>query len=306
METIIASMEAKWRWALLTAIAPIAWGSTYLITARLLPPDQPLWGAAIRALPAAVILLIVVRRLPHGHWWWRSLILGTLTVGGFFVLVFLAAQLLPSGLAATIMATSAGVLILLAWPLLGERPGVPAVAGAAMGILGVLTLIGVSTTRVDPWGVLASVGAMSMSSLGFVLTQRWTRAVADGPTPTTMAAWQLSAGATVLVPVALLVEGAPAPLTPASLAGFGYVTVIATALAYAAWFTGLRRLPAGAVGTIGLLNPVTGVVLGAVIAGEVFGATQVVGTVLVLGGVLVAGGVIRRRPSRQVSPRVGA
>ncbi len=296
-------METQWRWVVLTAIAPIAWGSTYLVTARLLPPDQPLWGAAIRALPAALILLLVVRRLPRGHWWWRSLVLGTLTVGGFFVLVFLAAQLLPSGLAATIMATSAAVLILLAWPLLGERPRVPAIAGAALGIIGVIILIGVSPTRVEPLGVIASVGAMLMSSLGFVLTQRWTRGAPDAPTPTTMAAWQLAAGAILLLPVASLVEGAPADITPASLVGFVYVTVVATALAYAAWFTGLRRLPAGAVGTIGLLNPVTGVVLGAAIAGEVFGAPQVVGTVLVLGGVLVAAGVIRRRPPPRLSPR---
>jgi len=298
-------METTWRWVSLTAIAPIAWGSTYLVTAHLLPADQPLWGAAFRALPAAMILLLVVRRLPRGHWWWRSFVLGTLTVGGFFVLVFQAAQLLPSGLAATIMATSAGVLLLLAWPLLGERPSLLTVGGATLGMVGVVVLIGVSPTRVEPLGVLASIGAMLMSSLGFVLTKRWTRTASDAPDPTTMAGWQLAAGAIVLVPAALLAEGLPHPFTPASLAGFGYVTVVATALAYVAWFTGLRHLPAGTVGTIGLLNPVTGVAIGALVAGEVFGGAQAGATILVLGGILLSGRAGRRRPAEVVSPRAG-
>ncbi|HAJ16677.1 MAG TPA: EamA family transporter, partial [Microbacterium sp.] len=43
------------RWLLLTAIAPIAWGSTYFVTRQFLPADAPLWGALFRALPAGLI-----------------------------------------------------------------------------------------------------------------------------------------------------------------------------------------------------------------------------------------------------------
>jgi len=90
-----------------------------------------------------------------------------------------------------------------------------------------------------------------------------------------------------VLPFALLLEGAPPRLDGPALAGFGYVSLVATALAFAAWFTGLRRLPAGSVGLIGLLNPVTGVLLGTLLAREPFGPAQAVGTVLVLGGVLI-------------------
>jgi len=45
------------------------------------------------------------------------------------------------------------------------------------------------------------------------------------------------------------------------------VSLVATALAYLAWFTGLQRLPAATVGLIGLLNPVTGVLLGTLSGG---------------------------------------
>ncbi|WP_205783018.1 hypothetical protein [Microbacterium sp. ABRD28] len=64
-------METKWRWLLLTAVAPISWGATYYVTRHFLPADAPLWGAALRALPAGLILLLLARRLPRGAWWGR-------------------------------------------------------------------------------------------------------------------------------------------------------------------------------------------------------------------------------------------
>lgn len=277
-------MEAKWRWVLVTAIAPVAWGSNYYVTRQLLPPESPLWGSALRALPAGVLLLLLARRRPRGSWWWRSLVLGALNVGAFFILVYVASQLLPSSVASTIMASSALVLMLLAWPLLSERPTALAVLGAVTGVAGVGALLLGPGAPVRGWGVAASIAAMAMSSIGFVLTKRW------APTESTVAvtSWQLIGGGALILPAALVVEGPPPPLDGPALLGFGYVTVVATALAYVAWFAGLRRLPAGAVGAIGLLNPVTGVLLGALAAGEAFGARQAVGTGLVLLGVLVS------------------
>ncbi|WP_066587605.1 DMT family transporter [Cellulomonas timonensis] len=277
-------MEAKWRWVLITAIAPVAWGSNYFVTRQYLPAESPLWGSVLRALPAGILLLLLARRLPRGSWWWRSLVLGTLNVGAFFILIYVASQLLPSNVASTIMASSALVLMLLAWPLLSERPAAPGVIGAVTGVVGVGVLLLGGGAAVRGWGVAASIAAMAMSSLGFVLTKRW------APTESTVAvtSWQLIGGGALIVPAALLVEGPPPSLDAPALLGFGYVTLVATALAYVAWFAGLRRLPAGAVGAIGLLNPVTGVLLGTLAAGEAFGPRQAVGAALVLAGVLIS------------------
>ncbi|WP_418275861.1 EamA family transporter [Isoptericola jiangsuensis] len=290
----MASVEANWKWVALTAVAPIAWGSTYVVTRQLLPPDQPLWGAVLRALPAGLLLLAVARRLPRGDWWWRSLVLGTLNVGAFFVLVYVAATLLPSSVASTVMAASALVLLLLAWPLLGERPTGRGAVGAVVGMVGVVVLVADAGAGVPVAGVLASGAAMLMSSVGFVLTKRW----APAEPMVAVTAWQLTAGGLLLLPVAVMVEGGPPPVDPVAVGGFAYVAVIATALAFLAWFSGLRHLPAGTVGLVGLLNPVTGVLLGTVLADETFGVRQAVGAALVLGGVLLgrrAGA--RRRPA---------
>lgn len=64
----MASMEATFRWVAVTAIAPVVWGTTYFVTHQFLPADYPLYGAAIRALPAGLLLLLVYRKLPHGSW----------------------------------------------------------------------------------------------------------------------------------------------------------------------------------------------------------------------------------------------
>lgn len=291
MEGILASMEARWRTVAITAMAPIAWGANYPVTHHLLPADRPLLGAAARALPAALLLVAVTRTRPQGAWWWRSAVLGTLNVGAFFVLIYVASQRLPSGIAATLMAMSPAALMLLAWPMLGDRPTRRPLLGAVAGVAGVALLVLDGGGGIDPVGVGASVAAILMSSVGFVLGKRW------GPPvpPLTFAAWQLTTGSVLLVPVALLVEGAPpSPDLPMAM-GLLFGTVVATALAYGAWFHGLDRLPAGTVGLIGLLNPVTGAAVGIGVAGESFGSLQVAGALLVLGG--IAAGVARRAPS---------
>lgn len=296
----------------ITALAPIAWGANYPVTHHLLPPDRPLLGAAARALPAALLLLAVTRTRPRGSWWWRSAVLGTLNVGVFFVLIYVASQRLPSGIAATLMAMSPAALMLLAWPMLGDRPTRRPLLGAVAGVVGVALLVLDGGGGVDAVGVGASLAAMLMSSVGFVLGKRWHPPVP----PLTFAAWQLAAGSLMLVPVAVLVEGGPPTPDGPMLLGLLFATLVATALAYGAWFHGLERLPAGTVGLVGLLNPVTGAVLAVGVAGETFGPVQVLGALLVLGG--IAAGVVRpgrtpwsgrfgglrRRPARGTSDTV--
>ncbi|WP_445528802.1 EamA family transporter [Streptomyces cyslabdanicus] len=281
-------METNLRWAALTAIAPVAWGTNYFVTREFLPADRPLFGAALRALPAGLVLLGLCRQRPRGAWWWRSAVLGLLNVSVFFVLVYAASQLLPTSIASTVMAVSPLAMMLIAWALVSERPGVPHLAGAAIGLVGVCLMLLTGAGGVSVPGVLASAAAMLVSSFGYILAKRWS-AGADVLAST---AWQLTAGGLFLLPVAAVVEGpSPALDTPALLA-FGYVALVATAAAFTAWFTGLRHLSAGTVGLIGLLNPVTGVLLGTVAAGEVLTGRQLCGLALVLAGVVLG------RPTR--------
>ncbi len=283
----------------MTALAPVAWGSTYYVIRHFLPEGLPLTGSALRALPAGLLLLAFTRRLPRGEWWWKTAVVSTLTIGGFFVLVYVAGQRLPSSVASTLMAASALVVLVTAHLLLGERAPRRAWGGAAVGLLGVVLLVGSATGRLDPVGVGASVLAMMASSVGFVLTKRWRPPVGA----MTFVAWQLTFGGLLLTPLALAVEGPPPALTGTEVAAFTYLVLVGTALAYVVWFAGLRALPAGTVGLIGLLNPVSGALLGVLLAGERLSPLQVLGTLVVLAG--VAAGLPRRsRPATPTDPEL--
>ncbi|MFB7979153.1 DMT family transporter [Streptomyces vinaceus] len=289
-------MEANLRWSLVTAIAPIAWGANYYVTRQFLPAGHPLYGAALRALPAGLLLLAVCRRPPRGSWWWKSLVLGFLNMSAFFALIYVAAQRLPTSAASTVMASAPLAMMLFAWALIGERPGPRQLTGAALGVAGVSLMLLTGAVPMDAAGVLASVAAMAMSSFGYVLAKRWSAEV-DVLAST---AWQLLGGGVLLLPFAVAVEGPPPALEAPALLGFAYVTVVATALAFAAWFAGLRRLPASTVGLLGLLNPVTGVLLGTAIAGEALTIRQICGLLLTLTGILLGrkGGFLTVRNGR--------
>ena len=282
MEAMVPSVEATRRWIVLTAVPPLAWGANYYVTRSLLPADRPLWGAALRALPAGLVLLGLTRRLPSGVWWWRSAVLALLNTTTFFVLLYVASESLPTSVAASIMAASPLAMLLMAWVLAGQRPQRTHMGGAVVGLAGVVLMIG-GGSAISVKGVAASAAAMLVSSVGYVLSARWR----GGADVLSLTAWQLTAGGLMLLPIAVLAEGGPPALSPSVALGFGYATFVATALACALWFGGLRHLPAGTVGLLGLLNPVMGVMLGALVAGETFGSRQLCGLAMVIGGVVL-------------------
>ncbi|MCE0447613.1 hypothetical protein LT493_36435 [Streptomyces tricolor] len=67
---------------LLTALAPAAWGTTYVVTTELLPPGHPMSAGLLRAPPAGLLGLALTRVLPRGDRWWRAAVLGALNIGG--------------------------------------------------------------------------------------------------------------------------------------------------------------------------------------------------------------------------------
>ncbi|MFI9018692.1 EamA family transporter [Streptomyces griseus] len=286
-------MEANIRWVALAGVAPVAWGANYFVTHTFLPAGYPLYGAAWRALPAGLVLLALCRRRPRGAWWWRSAVLGLLNVSLFFTLVYVASQALPTSLASTVMAVSPLAMMLIAWPLVSERPRAAHLAGAGIGLAGVCLMLLTGAEEVNVPGVLASTAAMLVSSFGHILTKRWS---ADSAALDSTA-WQLTAGGLLLLPVAAVTEGSPPALSAPTLVAFAYVALVATALAFTVWFAGLRHLPTGTVGLLGLLNPVTGVLLGMTIAEEVLTVQQLGGLALVLVGVLLG------RPTRSTGRR---
>lgn len=279
------------RTALLTALAPAVWGTTYAVTTQWLPEDRPLLAAMLRALPAGLVLLAVGHRLPRGSWWWRAAVLGTLNIGAFFALLFVSAYRLPGGVAATLGAVQPLVVAGLAAALLAERVRLRTALAGLVGVTGIALLVLRADARLDGAGLAAGLAGTVCVALGMVLTRRWGR-----PVPLlTFTGWQLAAGGLVLVPVVLAVEGLPAGLTAQNVGGFAYLGVVGTAAAYALWFRGLERLPVAAVSFLGLLSPVVATVVGWIALGEGLTAGQLAGMVLALAG-LAVGATTPRTP----------
>lgn len=271
---------------LVTAITPVLWGSTYAVTTELLPPGRPLLAGALRALPAGLLLLAVVRALPRGEWWWKAAVLGTLNIGAFFALLFVSAYRLPGGVAAVMGAAQPLLVAGLAVVLLAERVPVRTLLAAVTAAAGVALTVLTASARLDPVGLGAGLAGTASMGLGLVLTKRWGR-----PVPVlTMTAWQLTAGGLLLMPLALGVEGLPDTLTAVNLGGYAYLSLAGSALAYTLWFRGIERLPAVSVSLLALLSPVVATVIGWAALSQALTPVQVVGMALALGGV-VAGQV---------------
>lgn len=288
---------------LATALAPVAWGSTYLIATEMLPAERPLMVAAMRALPVGLLLVLVFGRLPEGSWWWRSFVLGALNIGVFFALLFVAAYRLPGGVAATAGAVQPLVVVFLAWPLLGERLTMVKVVAGVLGALGVALLVLRAGAELDAVGILAALaGAVSMAT-GVVLTKRWTGRLGRPAPLFAFTAWQLVAGGAILAVLALAVEGLPSRMTATNGVGFAYLGVVGTALAYTLWFRGIEKLPASAISFLGLMSPVSASILGFVVLGQTYSTSQSIGVALVFTAILLGQTVGRRKHVGQTADR---
>lgn len=280
---------------IVTALAPILWGSTYLTTTMFLPEDRPLLAAVLRALPAGLLLLALSRKLPRGAWWWRSWILGMLNIGVFFALLFVAAYRLPGGVAAIVGGAQPLLVALLASRVLHEKLTAARLSAGSAGVFGVALIVLQSQARLDAAGLAAAAGGTLSMAVGTVLAKKWGQPVgASGRavSPLATTAWQLIAGGASLAILLVLFEGLPAaPLTGANILGYVYLSVAGTAFAYYCWFRGLARLPAGAAAFLGLLSPVVAIGLGWLVMGQALGPWQLAGAAVVLASVVAGVGV---------------
>lgn len=276
---------------LITATAPLIWGSSYIVTTQFLPNLDPLTVSVLRALPAGLLLLCLVRQLPRGHWIGKMFVLGALNFSIFWTLLFFAAYRLPGGVAAVMGALQPFVVIFASRVLLGSQIQVLSLIAVAAGGCGVAMLVLTPEARLDIWGLLAGIAGSASMALGTVLSRKWHPPV----TALAFTAWQLTAGGLLLL---LFVPFAPtewATISGSNLLGLTYLGLIGAALTYIIWLRGLQKLQPSAVSILGLLSPLSATILGWVFLNETLTPPQVLGLCVVLGSVLVGQYALRSR-----------
>ncbi|TQJ03484.1 EamA family transporter [Amycolatopsis cihanbeyliensis] len=279
-----------------TAFAPAVWGTTYVVTTELLPQGHPLFAGLLRALPAGLIALAVSRTLPRGRWWAKAAVLGVLNIGLFFPLLFVAAERLPGGVAATLGAATPLVVAALAVPILREKPSAWRFGWGMLGVVGVGLVVLGPSAGFDLAGVLAGLGGAAAMALGVTLTKHWGRP--PGASPAAFAAWQLTAGGLFLLPVTFLFEGAPPAIDAPAALGYLWLGLVGGLLAYLLWFRGIALLPVTSVALLGPLSPIVAALLSAVLLGDTFGPGQLLGFALALAGIVAGQFSTRPRTER--------
>ena len=279
---ISTATRPAWDDIVLTALAPLIWGSTYIVTSELLPPDRPFTAALIRVLPAGLLLVLLMRRLPARSEWLRVLILSALNIGVFQALLFVAAYRLPGGLAAVVGAIGPLLVMGLAWSVEGRRPARLALLAGMLGVAGMGVLLLSPRTVWEPVGIAAALAGTACMATGTYLTRRWQPSLPV----LALTGWQLLLGGLMLAPVAWLADAPLPALSLPQLMGYAYLCLAGALLAYGLWFRGIARLSSVAVSSLGLLSPLMAVVLGWVILGQTMTGWSMLGLLMVLASVL--------------------
>ncbi|THA70624.1 EamA family transporter [Streptomyces sp. A0958] len=285
----------------LTALAPAVWGTTYIVTTEFLPAGHPLFAGFLRALPAGLIALAFTRVLPRGAWWGKAAVLGVLNIGLFLPLLFIAAERLPGGVAATLGAAQPLVVAVLTVTVLHQRRSARPLLWGATGVVGVgLVVIGPSAA-LDTVGVVAGLAGAATMGLGVTLTKRWGRP--EGVSPLAFTGWQLTAGGLFLAPLTFLAEGAPPAIDGRAALGYLWLGLVGGLITFVLWFQGIATLPVTSVAVLGLFSPLVAAGLGAVVLGQTLGPVQLVGFALALASIV--GGQLpapSRTPSAPPTP----
>lgn len=277
----MSSVVSRWYDPWLTALAPLIWGSTYLVTTEFLPPDVPLLSAALRTLPVGLLMLSWLRQLPAAGWWGKIFLLGFLNIGVFQALLFVAAYRLPGGVAATVGAIQPLVVVILSWAVLGGRTSWLSWGAALSGLVGVAMLVLGPAAQLDSIGVMAAAAGALAMACGTLLTKKWQPPVSA----LVLTSWQLSVGGLFLLPLAFSVETLPQSISLTHILGYLWLGLIGTGLTYVFWLRGVMRMSASAVTGFSLLSPLSATVLGLVVLDQQLTLVQSMGMILVLTGV---------------------
>lgn len=256
----------------------LIWGSTYLGIRLAIASIPPFVMAGSRHLLAGLILFAwsrAGRRLPpptRGDWA-RAAVLGVLMLVAANGGTTWAEQLVPSGLTALIVCTSALWLVLLDWLWRGAAPpSARTIAGLVAGFGGVGLLVVpmdlVGGEHVDPIGALVLTGAALSWSVGSIYAMK----LPHPRFPTLFVSQQMIvAGAVLLVVAALTGEMQAfswAAVTPSSAGAYAYLAVFGSLISYSAYYWLLRHTTPNRLATISYVNPLVAVILGWALAGE--------------------------------------
>jgi drug/metabolite transporter (DMT)-like permease len=277
----------------------VIWGSTYLGIRYAVESIPPLLLAGSRNLVAGLLLFMFARlrgaASPAPLQWRDAAIAGSLMLaignGG----VTWAEQVIPSSVAALLVALTPAWMVLFDWARpKGTRPGTLVVLGLAVGFVGVALLARGQrdgTGSIPGWGI----AALMTSSIGWSFGTVFNRSAHRPPSPFLAVALQMISGGLVLLAGAAVAgELNTFSFAQVTLRSFGawlYLMVAGSIIAYTAYLWLLHLTSPARVSTTAYVNPLIAVLLGCTIGQEPFSHDILMaGTLIITAVVLVLRG----------------
>ncbi len=276
-------MSAAPRAILALIVMSLIWGYNWVLVKEAMRLVSPFDFSAIRTLGGGILLLGVL------SWKGRPLrprnVPMTLLVGLLCTTVSVGAATWAlveggAGKMAILVYAMPFWLILMAWPLLGERPRGLQWTAVALALAGLVLLLEPWDYRGDWFPSALAVASGLAWAASAVVTKRMDRL--GEVDVISLSAWQVLFGGLFLAVVALAVPSAPIRWTPWMAGAMTYNVVLTSAVAILMWFYVLKVLPAGIAGLGSLATPVLGLFFAYALLGERFSFWEGWGGLLIL------------------------
>ncbi|MDT7641769.1 MAG: hypothetical protein QOC83_6057 [Pseudonocardiales bacterium] len=278
------------------------WGASFaLIKIGVDAGVPPVWVALWRCLFGALALfgICLARRirLPRDRvTWMHAIVVATLLNAVPFTLMAFGEQLVSSVQAGVFNATTPLATLLFGLVLLPtERLTGRRLVGLALGLLGVLCLLGVwqglgdgagGGTGGGLTGGLACLGATVCYGAGFSYTRRW-YASRDG-SAAALSALQIGCATVELMLVAPFLAGPPSWPGPGAAAALVTLGAVGTGWAYILNLGVIRVAGSSVAAMVTYATPVWSTAIGALLLAEPVGWHTLLGALLVVVGILAA------------------
>jgi len=268
----------------------IVWGTTYLAIRIGLETLPPFLMTGYRWLAAGVLLIAILKirgaELPPLRAWGQLALLGILLIGFGNGAVVWAEQIIPSGLAAVLVAASpfwiVGVEQLRAD---GEPLGRRRAAGLVLGFAGIVILVWPELSFSSNGAFLSGVFATQVACLGWAVGTSYSRRRGREENVFAAAALEMVlAGATLVVAGFALGEPLAVSVNGRTGSAFVYLVVAGSIGAFSAYHYALKHLPVSTVSLYSYVNPIIAVALGTLVLDEPFTPRVVVAAAFVLAG----------------------
>ena len=273
------------------------WGASFIFIRVAVPALGPFVLVELRVGLGAVTLALcaaLLRRLPKLRVRWRQFaLLGMVNVAIPFSLISAAEINLTASLAAILNSTTVMFTAVVAAVWMGDDLTARKVVGVMLGIVGVAVLVGWDPIVMN-WVVVLSVGAMLAASLAYALGSVYAKRTFAGSPPLAIAIGQLTAAATLILPLAAVSVPDERPSTIVVLSVLG-LALTSTAVAYMLYFRLIENVGPTSTATVTLLVPLFGLLFGVVLLDEPVGLGTLAGLVLILSSVTLITGLGRAR-----------